>query len=222
MSATTITRVYIFTVFERIWHWAQAGLIIFLLLSGFEVHGTLHIFGFQPAVAYHTVAAWSLVALWLFAVFWHLTSGEWRQYIPSLHRVDAMIKYYLLGIFIDAPHPFHATKLSKHNPLQRLAYLGILVFVSPLIWISGWFYLFFDKWPVWGWDKYLSLEWVALFHTAGAFMMLSFLIAHLYLITTGHTPSAHLKAMISGFEEEPAELPPHGAGTSSVSPPLKY
>jgi thiosulfate reductase cytochrome b subunit len=34
-----------------------------------------------------------------------------------------------------------------------------------------------------------------------AFMMLIFLIAHVYLTTTGHTPLAHIKAMITGWEE---------------------
>mgnify|MGYP001062123426 CR=1 FL=1 len=33
-------------------------------------------------------------------------------------------------------------------------------------------------------------------------MMLLFLIVHLYLITAGHTPTAHLKAMITGWEED--------------------
>ena len=50
-------------------------------------------------------------------------------------------------------------------------------------------------------DKYVSLEWVALFHTVGAFMTLLFLIAHVYLTTTGHTPTSHIKAMITGWEE---------------------
>ena len=34
-----------------------------------------------------------------------------------------------------------------------------------------------------------------------AFMMLAFLIAHVYLTTAGHTPTAHFKAMITGWEE---------------------
>jgi thiosulfate reductase cytochrome b subunit len=38
-----------------------------------------------------------------------------------------------------------------------------------------------------------------------AFMMLLFLIAHVYLTTTGHTPLAHIKAMITGWEEVEAE-----------------
>jgi hypothetical protein len=46
----------------------------------------------------------------------------------------------------------------------------------------------------------LSLEVVAAIHLAGAFAILSFLIVHIYMITTGHTVFAHTRAMISGWE----------------------
>ncbi|MBI4989990.1 MAG: cytochrome b/b6 domain-containing protein [Rhodocyclales bacterium] len=193
-------KIYIFKKFERFWHWSQAGLIMFLMLTAFDIHGTYTIFGFEKAVAYHTNAAWTLVGLWVFAIFWHLTTGEWKQYIPTTEKVVAMIKYYLSGIFRNAPHPFRQTTLRKHNPLQRLAYLGVLLFISPLIWITGWLYLFYDHWAAWGLGK-LSLEWVATGHTIGAFLMLIFLIAHVYLITAGATLTSHLKAMITGWEE---------------------
>ncbi len=194
-------KIYVFKVFERFWHWSQASLIIFMLITGFEVHGSYHLFGFGQAVNLHAIAAWTLIGLWVFAIFWHFTTGEWKQYIPTLDKVIAMIKFYSVGIFVNAPHPFKATRLRKHNPLQRLAYLGVLLFIGPLLWFSGWFYLFFGDWNAWGVDKYLSLEWVAFFHTAGAFMMLLFLIAHVYLTTAGHTPTAHIRAMITGWEE---------------------
>ena len=194
-------RTMIFKRFERFWHWAQAALIIVLLFSGFEIHGSYRILGFEDAVSVHRTTAWSLVTLWVFAIFWHFTTGEWRQYIPTLNKVDAMVKYYLLGIFIRAPHPFRTTVLRKHNPLQRLAYLAMWVFISPVIWLSGWAYIFYAQWDDWGLDKYLSLEDVAFIHTTGAFMMLVFLIAHLYLITTGPTVWTHMKAMITGWEE---------------------
>ncbi|PWB49085.1 MAG: cytochrome B [Nitrosomonadales bacterium] len=194
-------KIYVFKVFERFWHWSQASLIIFMLITGFEVHGSYHLFGFGRAVSLHTIAAWTLIGLWVFAIFWHFTTGEWKQYIPTMEKVLAMVRYYSVGIFVHAPHPFRATTLKKHNPLQRLAYLGVLLFIGPLLWTSGWFYLFFGDWNTWGVDKYVSLEWVAFFHTAGAFMMLLFLIAHVYLTTAGHTPTAHIKAMITGWEE---------------------
>jgi len=194
-------RVYIFKRFERFWHWTQAATILFLLLTGFEVHGAYKLFGFGRAVDLHTIAAWTLITLWVFAVFWHFTTGEWRQYIPTLDKVGAMIKYYLTGIFTDAPHPFRATTLTKHNPLQRLAYLFLWLVITPIIWFSGWFYLFYGQWRDWGVDGFLSLEWVAFFHVLGAYMILVFVIAHTYLITAGHTATSHLKAMITGWEE---------------------
>lgn len=193
-------RVYLFKGFERFWHWAQAALIIFMLLTGFEIHGTYANFGFEKAVNYHTIAAWSLVGLWVFAIFWHFTTGEWRQYIPTTHRVLAVMNYYSSGIFKGEAHPFKPTPIQKHNPLQRLTYLAILTLLNPLLWVSGWLYLFYADWSAWGLSS-LQLEWVATAHTIGAFLMLAFLISHLYLITTGHKLTSQVKAMITGWEE---------------------
>lgn len=196
------TRIYLYKRFERFWHWSQAALIVTMMLSGFEVHGSYTLFGFGEAVRIHTLAAWSLLTLWAFTIVWQFTTGEWRQYLPTLRRVDAMVKYYVTGIFSDAPHPFRKTTAHKHNPLQRLAYLGFLAVMSPVIWGSGLLYLFHAQWPAFGLDRHLSLEWVAFVHTAGAFMILVFFIAHVYMTTTGHTPFAHIRSMITGWEEE--------------------
>ncbi|MBP8168919.1 MAG: cytochrome b/b6 domain-containing protein, partial [Azonexus sp.] len=169
--------------------------------TGFEVHGTYTLLGFQKAVQLHSVAAWTLLTLWAFTIFWQFTTGEWRQYLPSLKNVMAMVHYYTIGIFTNAPHPFHKTVVQKHNPLQRLAYLALLAFISPLIWGSGLLYLFYGNWANLGVDRYLSLEAVAVTHTAGAFMITAFFFIHVYLTTTGHTVFAHIKAMITGWED---------------------
>ena len=197
----TVNRIYLYKRYERFWHWSQALLVISMLITGFEVHGTYKLFGFGQAVSLHTVSAWTLLTLWAFTIFWQFTTGEWRQYIPTLKKVDAMVRYYAFGIFRHAPNPFQKTAEKKHNPLQRLAYLALLSILSPIIWGSGLFYLFYSNWKSWGVDAWLSLEAVALIHTAGAFMMLIFFIAHVYLTTTGHTPTAHIKTMITGWEE---------------------
>lgn len=42
-------------------------------------------------------------------------------------------------------------------------------------------------------------------HVLLFFFFFSFIIAHFYLATLGHTPLAHFKAMITGWEEEPEE-----------------
>ncbi|MBN8488559.1 MAG: cytochrome b/b6 domain-containing protein [Burkholderiales bacterium] len=204
-DATTQTvRVYLYKRYERFWHWSQALLVLTMLLSGFEVHGSYALLGFERAVRLHTLAAWALLLLWAFTIFWQFTTGEWRQYLPTLEKVGAMARYYALGIFVGAPHPFHKTAAKKHNPLQRLAYLALLAAVSPLIWISGLLYLFRAFWPALGLEA-LPLEWVAWAHTAGAFAMGVFVIAHVYLTTTGHTLFAHIQTMITGWEELPAD-----------------
>ena len=193
-------RIYIFKRFERFWHWSQALLIVFMLVTGFEIHGTYSLMGMENAMNLHTLAAWTLIGLWVFAIFWHFTTGEWRQYIPTTDKVLAVARYYSVDIFKNKPHPFRATKLHKHNPLQRLAYLMFKVMLAPLIWVSGLLYLFYNDWSQWGLG-WLELGTVAFVHTVAAYLIAVFFVGHVYLTTTGHTVLAHIKAMFTGWEE---------------------
>ena len=198
-----MARVYLFKRFERFWHWSQAALIIFLLVTGFEVHGSYAAIGWELAANLHITAAWALITLWLFAIFWHFTTGEWRQYIPSTDQFIPIVKYYAFGIFTSARHPFQTSATEKHNPVQRLAYLGVKLFLVTAIWGSGLLYLYY---PQLASSRFvfllgLTLGPIALVHTAAAFLMLTFLLMHAYLATTGHTPAAHIKAMITGWED---------------------
>ena len=130
-------RVYIYKGFERFWHWTQAALIIFLSLTGFEVHGTFSILGFEQAARFHRVASWMLIGLIVFAIFWHLVTGEWRQYIPTTRKLADQIRYYSLGMFRGEKHPTKKTQLRKLNPLQRLVYLSFKLILVPITVISG-------------------------------------------------------------------------------------
>ena len=196
-------RVLMYTRFERLWHWSQALLVLSLLTTGFEIHGVYQLLGFEQAVDLHIILAWSLIVLWVFAIFWHLTTGEWRQYIPaSSNKLIAMMKYYGMDIFLGGGHPYHKTRQEKLNPMQRMAYLSLHTIISPAVWISGLLYLFYTSWAVLGIGD-LDLAVVALTHTAAAFAMLAFLIVHLYLaLTTSEEPLGYLKGMITGYEEE--------------------
>jgi thiosulfate reductase cytochrome b subunit len=139
----------------------------------------------------------------VFAIFWHLTTGEWKQYIPTLKNIKAQLDYYLFGIFRNAPHPTKKTALSKLNPMQKITYFGLKILVIPLSVTSGILYLLY-RYPQSSQIDYLnidSLEVIALFHTIAAILLVSFLIVHLYLITTGETITSNLKAMLTGYEE---------------------
>lgn len=196
-------QVYIYRSFERFWHWTQAFLIFFLAATGFEVHGSFKFFGYQNAVEYHNIAAYAFIILIAFAIFWHFSTGEWKQYLPTFTNMKAQINFYLTGIFKNAPHPTKKTVLSKLNPLQRLVYLGLKLLVIPVMVASGLLYMFY-RYPQKGTIVGLNIdtiEPIALFHTAGAFALIAFIVVHLYLITTGHKPTTNLKAMITGYEE---------------------
>ena len=198
MTSATI-RVYLFKGFERFWHWMQALLIFLLAITGFEVHGTYHILGFQKAVMIHNTLAWALIALIAFAIFWHLTTGEWRQYIPTTDHLTAVAHYYGVGIFKNEKHPFKESEVSKLNPLQRITYLGFKILIIPVQVTTGLLYRYYNHWHDWGISARIDLT--ALLHTAGAFALISFFIVHVYMTTTGRTPLAHVKAMITGWEE---------------------
>jgi thiosulfate reductase cytochrome b subunit len=195
--------VLIYKSFERFWHWMQALLIFFLAATGFEIHGTYTFFGYENAVTYHNIAAYSFMVLIVFAVFWHFTTGEWRQYIPTFENIKAQLDYYLFGIFKNAHHPTKKTVLSKLNPLQKLTYFGLKILVIPVMVVSGLLYMFY-RYPLNQEIQSInigSLDLIGIIHTAGAFMLIAFIVTHLYLITTGTTVTSNLKAMLTGYEE---------------------
>ncbi|MBK5929817.1 cytochrome b/b6 domain-containing protein [Halochromatium salexigens] len=190
--------VVMFTGLERLWHWSQALLIILLLLTGFEVHGSYSLLGFGTAATLHVLAALALIVVWIFAVFWHLATGEWRQYAPTTRGLAAVVRFYLYGMFRGESHPFNPRPKRKHNPLQAASYLLFGVVISPLLWITGLLYLGIDLWLA---PAGLPLAPVALIHVAAAYGAALFLLVHVYMITTGRTPTTHLKTMITGREE---------------------
>ncbi len=196
-------KVYIYKRFERFWHWVQASLIIFLAVTGFEVHGAFKIFGFEKAAEFHRIASWMLIGLIIFAIFWHLTTGEWRQYIPTTTQLKEQVIYYISGIFKGGHHPTEKTGLSKLNPLQRIVYLGFKLVLVPITIGSGILYMLyktFDQNNLIVIEDY-PLASIAFWHTLGAILLMIFLVVHVYMTTTGKTPTSNIKAMITGYEE---------------------
>ena len=198
--------IYLYTRYERFWHWLQAMVIIVLLLTGFEVHGQFSLFGFHTAVKVHNFVGLSWLIAFAFFVFWIFTTGEWRQYIPTTKKMFSVVRYYSYGIFKGEPHPVPKRKEAKHNPLQRLTYLSLAAFLLPFQMTTGFLYWGYKSWPAWGLTG-LSLKVVAVLHTMGGFAILMFLVIHVYMTTTGHSIFAHIKAMITGWEEVSTDTP---------------
>jgi len=201
MNTDIIKKIYLYTRYERLWHWLQMVFIVMLMVTGFEVNGLYTLFGYKTAVAVHSFVGLTWLISFFVFVFWLLTTGEWRQYIPTTKKMADVIRYYLYGIFKGEPHPVPKRKNAKHNPLQRLSYLILAAALLPLQMVTGFLYWRYNAWEAWGLDRFLTLQTVASVHLALTFAILMFVIVHVYMITTGHTLTAHVKAMITGWED---------------------
>lgn len=193
----SLRTVMIYSRFERFWHWTQALLIFALLFSGLAVRGLHEGIGFGAAVTLHTTAALALIVLWLFAIFWHFTTGAWRHYVPTTRGLGRVARYYAWGIFRGERHPYRKAFWRKHNPLQALTYLALKLLLFPAVWASGLAYLLYPLWE----GAADALPWVAGTHALAAFAILAFVIAHVYLLTTGGSFREHVRPMVDGFDE---------------------
>lgn len=185
--------VKIFSRFERFWHWMQALLVLILMFTGARLHGLIGGLDWAAAFMLHLVAAGLIILLWMFAIFWHFTTGAWQHYIPTLHNLIPVIRYYAWGIFLGEAHPAKPTIQRKHNPLQRISYLVLKLGINPAIWTTGILYLTVN---LTGFD----LQTVAWAHVIAAWAMTLFVVIHVYMATTGDTPTAYVKAMVTGYE----------------------
>ena len=192
--------VKVYPRFERFWHWTQMVLIVALLFTGLGLNGLHTLIPFGPAVMLHTVAALALIVLWVFAIFWHLTTGTWKHYVPTRNGLVRVAKFYLFDIFKGDPHPYRKAYWRKHNPLQSITYLALKVILFPAIWITG---LLALGWNVWeGAENATALAgWVTGIHLVAAYAIAAFVIAHVYLLTVGHSFREHVKPMITGFDK---------------------
>lgn len=208
----------LYTPYERMWHWGQALAILALLATGLEIHApeTFHLVGFRMAVTMHNVLAFALIVNAFLALFYSVSTGYIRQYVPDPHDFSSMAwaqaRYYLRGIFRGEPHPFERTRARRLNPLQRVTYFGILNVLLPLQVVTGVLIWGAQRWPVLV-GSMGGLRPLASLHTLGAWLFTAFLIMHVYLTTTGETPLANIKAMI--FGRESGTGPPRPIGDSA-------
>jgi thiosulfate reductase cytochrome b subunit len=205
-----LKRVYMYSVYERQWHWLQTAAILFLLFTGLIIHkpDMFGIFKFPYVVQVHNVLAIILLINAFLAAFYHFASGDIRQFLPKPYgffdQAFEQAKYYLHGIFRGDSHPFEKTHDRKMNPLQQITYLAILNVLLPLQVITGALMWGAQRWPEEA-DRLGGLGTLAPFHTLIAWLFASFIVGHVYLTTTEHTPITGIKSMITGWSELEAE-----------------
>ncbi|GAB4492507.1 MAG: hypothetical protein Fur0016_24780 [Anaerolineales bacterium] len=205
----TLKRVYMYEAYERFWHWLQTFAIVFLLFTGLVIHrpDIFGAFSFRYMVLIHNVLAAILVLNFLMSLFWHVTTGEVRQYIPNflkpvgiINDMVVQVKFYIGGIFKGEAHPFEKRREKKLNPLQQITYFGLLTVLLPLQMLTGALMWGVQQWPqIANW--FGGLPFLAPFHSLIAWLLAAFIVGHVYLTTTGATPLEAMRAMVTGWEE---------------------
>ncbi|HQK52437.1 MAG TPA: cytochrome b/b6 domain-containing protein [Myxococcota bacterium] len=199
-------RVYLYSAYERIWHWLMAFSVLALMVSGFIVHGGGSPSGDVLAVAVrvHNFFAILMTVNAFLSLFYHLASSAIRQFLPPkddlVGQVRRQANYYLRGIFLGQPHPTAKTPERKLNPLQQLTYLGLLNVLFPFQVMTGILIWGVSRWPDFA-ASIGGLSYVAPAHNLGSWLFLSFFVMHVYLTTTGRTVFSNIQAMIDGWEE---------------------
>jgi thiosulfate reductase cytochrome b subunit len=205
--AAATRREYMYDVYERLWHWLQAGMILTLLFTGLVIHKP-HVFGifsFAYVVQVHNVLGFILLINAALALFYTLASGTIKRFLPApkgfFGRAMAQTMYYTRGIFSGESHPLEKTKEHRLNPLQQVTYLAILNILLPAQVITGVLIWGMQEWPQLA-ASLGGLPVLAPVHTFLAWAFSAFIVMHVYLTTAaGETAGAGIKSMVSGWEE---------------------
>jgi thiosulfate reductase cytochrome b subunit len=153
-------------------------------------------------VSTHNWFGWGMVVAMIVWVAYNLVTGRMSHYIPGKGEIPGgMIvqgRFYLFGIFKHEPHPFAPTEDNKFNPLQKITYLGKQAILVPILVISGLMYMYPDAFKGFI-DAIGGMKILAAIHFILAGLFASFLVAHIYLATTGETIGENFKAMVFGY-----------------------
>jgi thiosulfate reductase cytochrome b subunit len=101
------------------------------------------------------------------------------------------------------------------NPLQQITYFGLLNVLLPLQILTG-----IVMWGAQQWSSLAAqvggLPFLAPFHTLISWLLASFVVMHVYLTTTGPTPTSNIKSMIVGWDEVEVHHDASDAGASAA------
>ncbi|HVN96662.1 MAG TPA: cytochrome b/b6 domain-containing protein [Syntrophorhabdaceae bacterium] len=186
----------------RIWHWVNALLFVGLAVTGIELRAPgFSLFSqYGTATAVHKYAGFSFIISFLFWLIWGIVTGAMRYYFPrgrDFKEIPHQAAFYLYSIFKGAPNPFSASEREKFNVLQKISYGAVMLILVPAIAITGIMLsdiLYFFR----SINAIGGLRILDALHVAAAYLLLIFLVVHIYMATLGKTITAYLKNIITG------------------------
>lgn len=196
-------KIYLHPFIERLWHWVQALCIVMLVITGIMIHWPEKFPGwFDWSVTVHNWFGVTVVIAWLVWLIYNLSTGRISHYLPKKEDISPGIitqaKFYGYGIFKHEPHPYAPSEDNKFNPLQKIAYLKFQLLLMPLLLITGLVYMYPARFA-----SFIAaiggMTVLATIHYILGALFAAFLLAHLYLATTGETIGENFKAIVFGY-----------------------
>jgi len=199
---------YVHPLPVRLWHWANMAFFVILILTGLQIRyvGSVDVIPFRASVLIHNGVGLALVANYAVWLGFYLFSDKKKVYHPILNPMQyfretfRQIRFYTYGIFAGEPNPHHVSAYHKFNPLQLITYQVIMLILLPLQIYTGLLMWDVKRFPglvaASGGVRVLDTVHVVIF-----IVFVGYVLVHPYLTTMGHTPGAHLKAMVTGYEE---------------------
>lgn len=212
-------KLYINPLPVRVWHWTNAIGFVLLILTGLQLRylDLFQLMSFSTAVSVHNWIGFALIANFFIWLTFYLFTDKIKVYHPELSPTKyfrasfRQMQYYGYGIFRGEANPHHPNAYRKFNALQSMMYQIIMMLLVPLQFFTGvllWDVTRFASLV----DLFGGLRVVDTIHVLLFILFSGFMIVHVYLASLGHTPTAHFKAMITGYEE--VEDAPKQAATS--------
>jgi thiosulfate reductase cytochrome b subunit len=210
-----MNKLYIHPLPVRIWHWTNAFGFVLLIATGLQLRylDLFQLMSFKSAVVLHNWIGFVLIANFFIWLGFYLFTDKIKVYHPELSPTKyfkasfRQMKFYGYGIFKGDPNPHHPSAYAKFNALQSMLYQIIMMLLVPLQFFTGlllWDVTRFASMV----DLFGGVRVVDTVHVLLFILFCGFIIVHVYLASLGHTPSAHFKAMITGYEEVGDEHPP--------------
>jgi len=200
-------KLYLYPVWLRLWHGANAICIIILIVTGISMqYGNIDypLIPFKASVLLHNFCGViASIGFLVFIVGNFLSDNgiHYRFKIRGLYvRFYKQIMYYVSGYFKGEPKPYPISKESKFNPLQRVSYAIAMYVLVPIVVITGMALLY----PQFIVDRvfiYGGVQLTALLHGVMGFFVSLFLVIHLYVASIGKNPLRNFKSIITGYHE---------------------
>jgi thiosulfate reductase cytochrome b subunit len=157
-------------------------------------------------VVVHNWVAFALIGNFFIWLLFYLFSDRNKAYHPEFNIIklanESMRQalYYGHGMFKGESNPHKIDPYQKFNPLQRSLYQILMLLLLPLQFVTG-----ILLWDVKRFTNVIDMvggvRVVDTVHVLIFIFFVFYMLFHPYLATLGHTPTAHIKAMITGYED---------------------